>query len=128
MTDRTVLFVGLDPKLMNLDAAPAGTAENIQAGIDRSMRELAEGGYDASYCSLAEGDPNAEHVVRAALAERPFACVVIGAGLRLLPAHTALFEALVNAVVESAPGARLAFNATPGDAADAVRRQLGRGE
>jgi hypothetical protein len=128
MTDTDILFVGLDPSRMNLVGAPAGTADAIQEGIDRSMRELSDAGYSARYCSLAEDDPHAEQAVRAALAERPFACVAIGAGLRLLPKYTVLFEALVAAVIEAAPHARLAFNATPGDAADAVRRQLGRGE
>lgn len=125
MTNRDVLFVGLDPKLMDLEGLPVGTAEGIQQGIDRSMRELAEAGYAATYCPLAEGDPEAEQAARGALSKRPFACVVIGAGLRLLPKHTVLFEVLVAAVIEVAPGAKLAFNATPGDAADAVRRQLG---
>lgn len=128
MTDTDILFVGLDPSRMNLEGAPAGTTDAIQQGIDRSMRELSEAGYATRYCSLTEDDPHAEQAVRSALAERPVACVVIGAGLRLLPKHTVLFEALVSAVIEAAPHARLAFNATPGDAADAVRRQLGRGE
>jgi len=126
MTKGSVLFVGLDPRLMNLEGAPAGTADTIQQGVDRSMSELAEAGYMATYCSLAEDDPHAERAVRVALSEHPFAYVVIGAGLRLLPRHTILFEALVAAVIETASGTRLAFNATPGDAADAVRRQLER--
>ena len=124
MTDKHVLFVGFDPARMNLDEAPVGTAAQIQDGIDRSMQALEAAGYIATFCPLAEEGEDAEQIVRAQLQTRSFDCVVIGAGVRLLVKHTALFEALVNAVVEAAPGAKLAFNATPGDAADAVDRQL----
>ena len=43
---------------------------------------------------------------RAALARRPVDVVVIGGGVRLDPAQTPALEALVNAVIEAAPGAR----------------------
>jgi hypothetical protein len=49
---------------------------------------------------------------------------VVGAGLRVVPKMTGTFEAVMNAVRERAPKARLAFNLTPDDSADAAERQL----
>lgn len=117
-----VLFVGFDPATMALGDAPAGTAANIQAGIERSLTQLTELGHEVTWCPLNEGDDEAEALLRTRLQDRSPDCVVIGAGLRLIPKHTVLFEALVNAVVELAPQARLAFNASPADAAEAVQR------
>jgi hypothetical protein len=46
--------------------------------------------------------------------------VVIGGGVRLDPAQTPVLEALVNAVTEA--GARVAFNTSPTDTAEAIER------
>jgi hypothetical protein len=48
--------------------------------------------------------------------------VVIGGGVRLDPAQTTVLEALVNAVIDAAPGARVAFNTSPTDTAEAIGR------
>jgi hypothetical protein len=48
--------------------------------------------------------------------------VVIGAGVRLPPKSLWLFEALVNALHQSAPNAAIAFNTHPRDTADAAAR------
>jgi hypothetical protein len=58
----------------------------------------------------------------AALAARPVDVVVIGGGVRLDPAQTPVLEALVNAVIDAAPGARVAFNTSPTDTAEAIGR------
>ena len=52
-------------------------------------------------------------------------CVMIGAGVRLNPKLTGLFEQLVNLVRQHAPQSRLCFNSGPYDTAKAVERQLG---
>ena len=51
---------------------------------------------------------------------------MVGAGLRIVPAMTPIFEAVINALREHAPEARLAFNLSPEDSADAAERQLSR--
>ncbi len=49
----------------------------------------------------------------AALASKQYDCVVVGAGLRIVPKMTRIFEAVMNAVQEHAPRAKLAFNINP---------------
>jgi hypothetical protein len=46
---------------------------------------------------------------------------MIGAGLRN-PAHLPLFEKLLNVVHALAPGAKICFNSSPADSAEAVQR------
>jgi hypothetical protein len=49
---------------------------------------------------------------------------VIGAGLREPPSRLLLFEQIINLVHALAPQARICFNATPADTAEAVQRWL----
>jgi hypothetical protein len=58
------------------------------------------------------------------LASANYACVVIGAGVRLPPQSLAVFEAVVNAVHKAAPAAVIAFNTRHEDSADAAARWL----
>jgi hypothetical protein len=58
------------------------------------------------------------------LASANYACVVIGAGVRLPPQSLTVFEAVVNAVHKAAPAAVIAFNTRPEDSADAAARWL----
>ena len=53
-----------------------------------------------------------------------YACVVIGAGVRLPLQRLADFEAVVNAIHRAAPAATIAFNTRPEDSADAAARWL----
>jgi hypothetical protein len=66
----------------------------------------------------------AEATVAGYLAQTRFDCVVFGAGVRLAPAHTILFEKLINLVHERAPQTKLAFNTNPGDTGAAALRWL----
>jgi len=52
------------------------------------------------------------------------ACRVIGAGLREPPERLLLFEKILNLVHAFAQGARICFNTTPADTAEAVRRWI----
>jgi len=65
---------------------------------------------------------SAEAEVETALGKRRYACVVIGAGLREPSQHLLLFEKVLNLVHRLAPEARVAFNTTPADTAEAVDR------
>ena len=40
-------------------------------------------------------------------------CVVVGAGVRLPPRNLALFEVVINAIRQVAPGTAIAFNTRP---------------
>ena len=58
------------------------------------------------------------------LSATTYDCVVIGAGVRLLPKSLFLFDAIVNAVHKAAPNTPIAFNTVPEDSADAAARWL----
>jgi hypothetical protein len=73
---------------------------------------------------LTDFGETAEAVVRGQLKQKLFDCVLIGAGIRMMPSQFLLFEKLVNVVHEHAPQAKLCFNTKPSDMAEAVRRWL----
>lgn len=102
---------------------PGFDAAVVAAGIERAMADLAEGGFDATWCPVDLG-ATAEAVVSAELARAPYDVVVIGAGLRVALPHFLLFEKLINVVHASAPAAKISFNTKPTDTLDAVRRWL----
>ena len=73
---------------------------------------------------LTDFGETAEAVVAAALSQKSFDCVLIGAGVRTIPKHFILFEKLINLLHSDAPGARICFNTNPKDTAAAVQRWL----
>jgi hypothetical protein len=62
--------------------------------------------------------------VTAALRDRHYDVIVIGAGLRTLPPMADQFERLINVLHERAPHAKLAFNNRPDDSDKAALRWL----
>ncbi len=127
MTTRaTVLVIGLEPSLIDFSGPefanmPGLSAEKVMGGLRKDAAHLAELGYEADLC-LTDFGETAESVVREQLANRPYDCVVIGAGVRTLPRHFLLFEKLINVVHAAAPQAKICFNTRPDDTAEAVRR------
>jgi hypothetical protein len=77
-------------------------------------------GYEVVSCLVDLGN-TAEVVLRDQLRKRNFDCVMIGAGLRA-PDQLLLFEKLLNIVHAEAPSAKICFNTTPTDSAEAVQR------
>ncbi len=122
-----VLYIGQDPATVDFSdpALPPGTnADKIQAGIELSLREMRERGWQAEFCSV-QPDDGAGATVERALAGGGVDCVVIGGGLRVPPRSLPLFERVLNAVHRAAPQAAIAFNTTPQDTTDAVARWRG---
>jgi hypothetical protein len=125
-TSTDVLIIGAEPELIDYSspALPPGmNAEKVRAGLARGREKLAEAGIPADLC-LVDLGATAEATIAKALAAKSYRCVVIGAGIRALPAHLLLFEKVVNAVHRHAPGATIAFNTSPEDSAAAARRWL----
>ena len=123
---KTVLSVGLQPQLINFAdpayaAYPGMTAEKVQGGLDKDIAALNAMGYDAKLC-LTDFGETAEAMIRAALQQKHYDCVVIGAGLRTIDKNFLLFEKLLNLVHQQAPQARICFNTGPFDTAEAVQR------
>ena len=119
--NQRVLTIGFQPEVVDFSAFPGMTAEKVYAGLaaqERAMREL---GFEPTTCLIDLGE-TAEEVARTALAAGPFAVVLIGAGVRLHPAHFHLFERIVNVVHAHAPTSKIAFNTSPNDTAEAILR------
>ena len=121
-----VLLVGYDPRTVDFSdpALPPGmTAEKIYAGVEVALRQMAARGWEPDVCYI-QPDETAGRTVERQLAVKTYACVVIGAGVRLPPRGLVLFEAVINAVRKAAPTAAIAFNTRPDDSADAAGRWL----
>ncbi len=121
-----ILLVGYDPETVDFSdpALPPGmTAEKVRAGIAVALKHFAAHGWEADV-GFIRPDETAGPTVQSLLASTRYDCVVIGAGVRLPPRRLAIFEAVINAVHKSAPGAAIAFNTRPEDSADAAARWL----
>lgn len=121
---KTVLIIGEDPTEIDFDApgAPKGiTAETIMDGLEGSVARLRHAGYAASLL-LTKDAATVEDQLREALDNERPDVVVVGAGLRTLPAMAAQFERLMNVLHQFAPDAKLAFNSQPGDSDVAALR------
>jgi hypothetical protein len=116
----SVLALGLDPKFADFTSMPGLTVELVQAFIDAQVERIRSRGYEVESCLVDTGN-NAEAVLKERLDKRRYDCVMIGAGLRA-PAQLLLFEKLLNVVHARAPGAKICFNTTPADSAEAVQR------
>lgn len=116
----SVLALGLDPAFADFTEFPQLTPDLINAFIASQLDRLRGLGYEVDSCLVDLGD-TAEAVTSQHLHSRKYDCVMIGAGLRA-PRHLLLFEKLINLVHSLAPGAKICFNTTPKDTAEAVQR------
>lgn len=125
---QSIVTIGIDPVLLDFNAPdfaamPGLNAEKILAGIQAENARFASEGYQVETVLIDLGE-TAEATIRAALAAKACDCVVIGAGIRVPPSHLELFEKVLNAVHQSAPQAKIAFNTNPSNSIEAVRRWI----
>jgi hypothetical protein len=114
-----VLVIGFDPYRVPGPWDPQPAADGIAAGIAR----FAEHGVGVETCLFGlDGSDDIPAVVTAALAARPWECVVIGGGVRRAEGH--LFEQVVNWVRRYAPDAAIAFNSAPDTTFEAAARWI----
>jgi hypothetical protein len=121
MAKKSVLAIGIEPSVVDFSAFPGLTAEQVRKYIEAQIERLRALGFDAESC-LIDFSETAEAVILAALQSKGLDYVVIGAGLRGPAPH--LFEKIINLVHVHAPHARICFNTTAADMAEAVRRWL----
>lgn len=114
-------MIGIDPALVDFSRMPELNAEKVMAAVNDGAGKLIALGYSVQHC-LVDAGATAEEVVKRTLSQNTFDCILIGAGIRTLPEHFALFEKVINIVHENAPAAKLCFNTTPADTAEAVLR------
>jgi hypothetical protein len=117
---KRVLALGLDPEFVNPEQLKGLSPALVRSYIDTQLERVWAMGYELRSCFLDTGE-TAERVVEAELGARTFDCVMFGAGLRD-DTQLLLFERLVNLVHEHAPGAKICFNSSPSDTAEAVQR------
>ncbi|GAA3376374.1 hypothetical protein GCM10020367_47820 [Streptomyces sannanensis] len=116
-----VLVIGLDPYRVPGPWDPKPVATAIELGIAR----FAEHGVGVETCLFGlDGSDDVEAVVGAALAARPWECVVVGGGVRTPGDQLELFEQVLNLIRRHAPDAAIAFNSTPADTFDAAARWI----
>lgn len=124
MAKKKVLLLGIDPKFIdvNLATSTGWDANRVKTVAQEENNKLTDLGYEPQICFIDLGE-TAESVVSDRLLRENFDCIMIGAGVRLVPQHTVLFEKIINAVHQKAPpSSKICFNTNPGDSAEAVLR------
>ena len=122
---RRVLLIGIEPEAVDVadpDLPPGTTAEKIAAGIEGTLADMRERGWEAEHCAILPDD-SAERTIAACLGKR-WDCIVIGGGIRVPSKGLELFERVINVVHRNAPETPIAFNTSPSDTADAATRWL----
>ena len=119
--EKKVLLIGLDPTVVDYGKWPGLTPEKLEAALRADEKTLNDAGYSASICFIDHGE-TAEAIVREALAEDSYACILIGAGVRTDNDEFLLFEKLINVVHKAAPDSNICFNTGPTHSFDAVKR------
>jgi hypothetical protein len=121
MAKKNVMSIGLHPDVVNYALFPGLTRVKLAQDLKAQEEQLQQLGFATTFCLVDLGETAVE-VARAALQQKPYDAVVIGAGVRVPPPHLPLFEKLVNVVHELAPGAKICFNSRADDTADAILR------
>ncbi|WP_285664729.1 hypothetical protein [Actinorhabdospora filicis] len=118
-----ILSIGLHPSAVDYSRYPHIDEATLTARIAAGEDALRAAGFAFTSLQVVADADAAERDVRALGGS--YAAAVIGAGVRMAPEHTALFERLVNTLTEVHPGIRLYFNTSPESTVDAFRRARG---
>ncbi|BDX07030.1 hypothetical protein [Planctobacterium marinum] len=120
---KNVLLVGLHPDVVDYQKWPELSPEKLLNGLNAGVAALQAEGIDAAWCLTDTGE-TAKQVLSEALKEKQYDVVLVGAGVRTDPEHLVLFEIILNSISELAPKAKMAFNTSPFDTVEAVKRWL----
>lgn len=118
MSDPRVLVIGLDPR-----SIPGLDAELIEKGITLGQARFEAAGIQADLCLVAL-DEHAEPTIISQLQRAPYACVVVGGGIRKPEPLLEFFETVINLIRRHAPNAAIGFNTDGSNSLDAARRCL----
>ncbi|WP_433622869.1 hypothetical protein [Nocardia sp. CA-120079] len=116
------LTIGLHPQAMDYNRFPDLDEAQLTARIGAANDALRDTEFDITPYLVGASPDEAETEIRTLLANQRFDLVMIGGAIRAFPDHTLLFEHIINAVVEAAPGIRFCFNTSPETTLDALRR------
>jgi hypothetical protein len=125
MAKKRVLLIGIDPKLIdpNLSTATGWDANRVRAAAQDTNKRLMDLGYEVQGCLVDLGE-TAESIVSDTLSREKFDCIMVGAGVRMLPQHTVVFEKIINTIHQKAPSSKICFNTNPADTVEAVLRWM----
>ena len=118
----TVLSIGLHPSAVDYGRHPGLDEATLTARIEAGEAKLRAAGCGFTSCLLPAEPDEAEDKLRDCVGSGAFDVAMIGAGLRMVPDHTLLFERVVNVLGDLSPGITFCFNTTPEDTVDALRR------
>jgi len=94
----------------------------VKAVAQEANNKLTELGFEVQNCLVDLGE-TAESVVTDTLSREKFDCIMIGAGVRMLPQYNVLFEKIINAIHQNAlPSSKICFNTSLSDTVEAVLR------
>jgi hypothetical protein len=99
---KRVVMVGLEPDVVDYSQYAGLNAKVLREALEKDRAALVAQGYDGAETKFIDN-----------LRTQKPDCVMIGAGVRLNPKLTGLFEQLVNLVRQHAPQSRLCFNSGP---------------
>ena len=118
MSNRTVLVIGFDPH-----AVPGVDAATVETAIALGQKRFDDASIEADTCLIKPDDTARPQIVEA-LGRKPYACVVVGGGIRKPEPALELFETVINLIRQHAPQAAIAFNTNPTTSLDAALRWL----
>jgi hypothetical protein len=111
VTKARVLLVGLQPEIVDYSKSPVPglTSAKVRAAVEADSAKLESLGYSVKSLYVDDGK-TAEATLTKALASGEYDCIMIGAGLRIVPPYFLLFEKLINVIHWHAPAStRLCF-------------------
>ncbi|KAI0099273.1 hypothetical protein GGR51DRAFT_565092 [Nemania sp. FL0031] len=127
---RKVLVAGIrvDAKIPEHFRRQFGTPEEVGAKIGADLANARQKGFD---CTPYQLDPTRLEeqfaTFEAELSSGRYDAIMIGAGVRLVPEHTALFERMVDACRRLSPGVPFVFNSGPTTHCEALERAFSTG-
>jgi hypothetical protein len=117
-----ILSLGLHPSAVDYSRHPGIDEATLTARIAAGEAALREAGFDIVSCQVSADPDEAEATVSERVGDNQVGVAMIGAGVRMAPEHTVLFERLVNLLNELVPGIVFCFNTSPETTVDALRR------
>ncbi|MGB7167067.1 MAG: hypothetical protein WBD70_28730, partial [Mycobacterium sp.] len=122
----TAIQIGLDPDVIDYSSAdfaqfPGLSKEKLRAANEQNVAGLRAAGYHVDNCLIDFGPAGADKA-RQWLEAKRYDAVLIGAGVRLVPANTLLFESIIDAAHVAQPNCRFVFNQAAVATPDDIRR------
>ena len=115
---KNVLVIGVDPRTI-----PGIDADALEALLAVGQARFEAHGIDADVCYI-KIDETAERIITESLNKKPYACVVVGGGIRKPEPLLEFFERVINLIRYHAPEAAIAFNTSPDNSVEAAMRWL----